>query len=95
MRKPRSSPQPSRRAGKDVNVDVDKNVNVDVDRRRGVGVGGVVAGAVVAGAVIASLPSGCRTVYVDDIGYYDCGGTFYVETYQGTEVVYSSVSDPN
>ena len=90
-RQRKSGTQPSR----NTNVNVNKNVNVDVDRRRGVGAGGFVAGAVVAGAVIASLPSGCRTIYVNNIGYYDCGGTFYVQTYQGTDVVYSVVDNPN
>ena len=89
QRKPRT--QPSR----NTNVNVNKNVNVDVDDRRGARAGAFVAGAVVAGAVIASLPSGCRTIYVDNIGYYDCGGTFYVQTYQGTDVVYSVVDNPN
>jgi hypothetical protein len=76
---------------------VNKNVNVDVDvdRRHGRGYGGaVVAGAVIAGAIIATLPSGCNSVYINGIRYYDCNSTYYVQSYQGTDVVYEEVEAP-
>jgi hypothetical protein len=73
---------------------VNRNVNVDVDRRYGYG-GAVVAGALVAGAFIASLPPGCNTVVIDGISYYDCNNVYYVESFNGTEVVYESVPAPN
>jgi hypothetical protein len=90
-RPPRSNP-PSK-GNRDVNVNVDRNVNVDVDDRRNGG--RYVAGALVAGAFISSLPSGCNTVVINGISYYDCNNVYYVESFQGTEVVYESVPAPN
>ena len=79
-----------------MNRNVNRNVNVDVDRRhgrRGYG-GAVVAGAVIAGAFIATLPTGCNSVYINGIRYYDCNSTYYVQSYQGTDVVYEEVDAP-
>lgn len=95
--RPRGNTNVDRNVDRNVNrnIDVDRNVDVDVHRRRyGYG-GAVVAGAVVAGAFISTLPTGCNTVVINGIRYYDCGNTYYVESYQGTDVVYEAVDAPN
>jgi len=51
--------------------------------------------SVVAGAFISTLPTGCNTVVINGIRYYDCDNTYYVESYQGTDVVYEAVDAPN
>jgi hypothetical protein len=95
MRRPRSQPprrDMNRNVNRNTNRNVNRNVNVDVDRRHG---GALIAGAVVAGAVIASLPPDCNTVFIDGVNYYDCNNEYYVESFQGTEVVYQPVPAPN
>ena len=77
---------------RNVNRNVNRNVDIDVDRRYG---GAVVAGALVAGAVIASLPPECNAIFIDGVRYYDCGSEYYVESFDGGEVVYQSVPAPN
>lgn len=77
----------------DRNVNVNRNVDIDVNRRRGYG-GAVVAGALVAGAFIATLPPDCTSISIDATLYYNCGGSYYIETFDGTEVVYQSVPAP-
>jgi hypothetical protein len=51
----------------------------------------VVVGAAVVGsaAYVSSLPSGCRSVTVNGIGYQQCGSTYYRPYYQGAELVYA------
>ena len=97
--RPSTRPSSPSRGNRDVNVNkrdinVNKNVNVDVDTDRRRYGAGLVAGAVVAGAFISTLPAGCNTVNIDGVRYYNCGSTYYVESYQGTEVVYEPVDAP-
>ena len=49
--------------------------------------GSAAVGAVAAAAVLTSLPGGCSPYN----NYYNCGGTYYEPTMQGTEVVYVQV----
>ena len=49
--------------------------------------GAAAVGAVAAAAVLTSLPGGCSPYN----NYYNCGGTYYEPTMQGTEVVYVQV----
>lgn len=81
-------------------VNVNRNVNVDVDRHwgyGGVGVGAAVAvgTAVAVGAIVSTLPPNCTTVVADGVTYQNCGGTYYVPSYDGPNVVYEVVSPPS
>ncbi len=81
-------------------VNVNRNVDVDVDRHwgyGGVGVGAAVAvgTAVAVGAVVSTLPSNCTTIVADGVTYQNCGGTYYVPSYDGPNVVYEVVSPPS
>jgi|SRR5687768_17248323 len=49
--------------------------------------GAAAVGAVATAAVLTSLPGGCSPYN----NYYNCGGTYYEPTMQGTEVVYVQV----
>jgi hypothetical protein len=82
------------------NVNVNRNVDVDVDRHwgyGGVGVGAAVAvgTAVAVGAMVSTLPPSCTTVVADGVTYQNCGGTYYVPSYDGPNVVYEVVSPPS
>ena len=82
------------------NVNVNRNVDVDVDRHwgyGGVGVGAAVAvgTAVAVGAAVSTLPPSCTTVVADGVTYQNCGGTYYVPSYDGPNVVYEVVSPPS
>lgn len=81
-------------------VNINRNVNVDVDRHwgyGGVGVGAAVAvgTAVAVGAVVSTLPPNCTTVVADGVTYRNCGGTYYVPSYDGPNVVYEVVPAPS
>ena len=81
-------------------VNINRNVNVDVDRHwgyGGVGVGAAVAvgTAVAVGAVVSTLPPSCTTVVADGVAYRNCGGTYYVPSYDGPNVVYEVVPAPS
>lgn len=79
-------------------VNVNRNVHVDVDRHWGYSGGAAVAAvgaAVAVGAIVSSLPPDCRTIVVDGVSYRDCGGTYYVPSYDGPNVVYESVPPPS
>lgn len=87
---------------RDVNVNrdvnINRNVDVDVDRHWGypVGAGAVAVGTAVAvGAIVSSLPSNCTTVVAEGVTYQNCGGTYYVPSYDGPNVVYQVVSPPS
>ena len=82
------------------NVNINRNVNVDVDRRwgyGGVGVGAAVAvgTAVAVGAIVSTLPPNCTTIVANGVSYRNCGGTFYVPSYDGPNVVYEVVNPPS
>lgn len=56
-----------------------------------------VAGAAAAatiGAIINSLPRSCRTLRVNGVKYWECGGVYYRQRYQGSNVVYVVVPRP-
>lgn len=79
-------------------VNINRNVNVDVDRHWGYSGGAAVAAvgaAVAVGAIVSSLPPDCRTIVVDGVSYRDCGGTYYVPSYDGPNVVYEAVPPPS
>ena len=79
-------------------VDINRNVNVDVDRHWGypVGAGAVAVGTAVAvGAIVSTLPPNCTTIVVEGATYQNCGGTYYVPSYDGPNVVYQVVSPPS
>ena len=61
---------------------------------RGPGYGGVAAGIAV-GAVVATLPATAAALSVAGQRYYYDGSTYYQPCYQGTDVNYCVVADPN
>jgi hypothetical protein len=76
------------------------SVHVDVDRHwgyGGVGVGAAVAvgTAVAVGAMVSTLPPNCTTIIANGIAYRNCGGTYYVPSYDGPNVVYEVVPAPS
>jgi hypothetical protein len=58
------------------------------------GYGGVAAGVAV-GAVVATLPARAAALSVAGQNYYYDGSNYYQPCYQGTDVSYCVVSDPN
>ncbi len=81
-------------------VNINRNVDIDVDRHwgyGGVGVGAAVAvgTAVAVGAMVSTLPPNCTTIVADGVAYRDCGGTYYLPSYDGPNVVYEVVSPPS
>jgi hypothetical protein len=81
-------------------VNINRNVDIDVDRHwgyGGVGVGAAVAvgTAVAVGAIVSTLPPNCTTVVADGVAYRNCGGTYYVPSYDGPNVVYEVVPAPS
>ena len=60
--------------------------------------GAAAAGAAVglaAGAVAASLPYSAQPVVVNNQNYYFADGTYYQPCYQGADVNYCVVDNPN
>ena len=56
---------------------------------------GAALGAAAVGSYVNSIPTNtCATVYTGGLTYYNCGGTYYEPTYQGTQVVYVVVNPP-
>jgi hypothetical protein len=86
---------------RDVNIDRDFDGDWDWDDDGccwGVGAG-IVAGAATAaalsyGTVVYALPTGCSTVIVNGISYYDCSGTWYEPQFVGQTVEYTVVAPP-
>ena len=56
--------------------------------------GGVAAGLAV-GATVAALSASAQPVVVNNQTYYSDGSTYYQKCYEGTEVSYCVVPDPN
>lgn len=93
---------------REVNRDINRDVNVDIDQDWdswdddwGEGfVAGAVVGGVVGAAVsseptyVYTLPPSCGTVVVNGVAYQNCGGAYYLPSYQGTTVVYEEVAPP-
>ena len=82
------------------NVNVNRNVNVsgNWNAYRGPGYGGVAAGVAVGlavGAVVGTLPATAAARSVAGQTYYYDGGNYYQPCYQGTDVNYCVVPDPN
>jgi hypothetical protein len=61
---------------------------------RGPGYGGVAAGIAV-GTVVATLPAAAAARYIAGQRYYYDGSAYYQPCYQGTDVSYCVVPDPN
>ena len=71
-------------------------MNVEVDRHWGYPVGaGAVGTPVAVGAIVSSLPPNCTTVVAEGVTYQNCGGTYYVPSHDGPNVVYKVVSPPS
>jgi len=65
---------------------------------RGPGYGGVAAGVatgLAVGAVVGSLSAAARPLVVNNENYYYDGANYYQPCYQGTDVKYCVVPDPN
>jgi len=56
---------------------------------------GGVAAAVAVGTVVGTLPAAAAALSVAGQRYYYDGGTYYQSCYQGTDVNYCVVADPN
>jgi hypothetical protein len=73
-------------------------VHVDVDRNWGYPVGAAAAAvgtAIAVGAIVSTLPPNCTTIVADGVTYRNCGGTYYVPSYDGPNVVYEVVPPPS
>jgi hypothetical protein len=74
------------------------NVNRGWGAYTGSGWGAAAAGAaagLTAGAVVASLPQAAQPVVVNNQNYFFAGGTYYKPCYQGADVSYCVVGNPN
>jgi hypothetical protein len=56
--------------------------------------GAAVTGLAV-GATVAAISASAQPVVVDNQTYYNDGGTYYQKCYEGTDVSYCVVPDPN
>jgi hypothetical protein len=45
--------------------------------------------------MVSTLPSNCTTIVANGVAYRNCGGTYYVPSYDGPNVVYEVVSPPS
>jgi len=82
------------------NVNVTQNVNVNHGwgAYYGPGWGAVAAGAaagLAVGAMAASLPAAAQPVVINYQNYYVADGTYYQPCYNGAEVNYCVVENPN
>lgn len=81
-----------------MNVSRDVNVSGGWNAYSGPGyrpyAGAAVAGLAV-GATVAYLSASAQPVVVNNQTYYSDGGTYYQKCYQGTEVSYCVVPNPN
>ena len=50
--------------------------------------------AVPIGTVVPALPSGCSSVAVQGVNYFNCAGVYYMPSFQGTNLVYVVVEKP-
>lgn len=50
--------------------------------------------AVPIGTVVPALPSGCTSVAVQGVNYFNCAGVYYMPSFQGTNLVYVVVEKP-
>ena len=55
---------------------------------------GAAATAAVIGSNAYALPADCDQETVNGITYYECGGTWYMPQFQGTNITYVTVSPP-
>ena len=94
---------------RDVNRNIDRDVNVYGDRgyyrggyyyggapfaRAAVGAAAIGLTAAAIGSIAYSLPAGCGSFYAYGNPYYNCGGTYYAPQYQGDNVTYVVVEQP-
>jgi len=84
------------------NVNVNRNVtasgNWNAYGRPGYGYGGaaaVAAAGLAVGAVVGTLPARAAAMSVAGQTYYYDGSAYYQKCYQGTDVSYSVVPNPN
>jgi len=76
------------------NVNVNQNWNAYSGPGYRPYAGAAVAGLTV-GATVAALSAAAQPVVVNNQTYYSDGGTYYQKCYEGTEVSYCVVPDPN
>ena len=77
------------------NQDTDINVNNYQGYHGGAAAAGAAYGAAAVGSVTNSIPvSSCSQVDEGGTTYYNCGGTYYQPSYQGSTVSYEVVSPP-
>lgn len=76
------------------NVNVNQNWNAYSGPGYRPYAGAAVAGLAV-GATVAALSTAAQPVVVNNQTYYSDGGTYYQKCYEGTEVSYCVVPDPN
>ena len=76
------------------NVNVNQNWNAYSGPGYRPYAGAAVAGLAV-GATVAALSAAAQPVTVNNQTYYNDGGTYYQKCYEGTEVSYCVVPDPN
>ena len=76
------------------NVNVNQNWNAYSGPGYRPYAGAAVAGLAV-GATVAALSAAAQPVVVNNQTYYSDGGTYYQKCYEGTEVSYCVVPDPN
>src|SRR3990170_5200659 len=50
--------------------------------------------AVPIGTIVQALPSGCTSVPVQGVNYFNCAGVYYMPSFQGTNLVYVVVEKP-
>jgi hypothetical protein len=62
--------------------------------RPGYGVGAGLVGAAVVGTTVYALSSAARPVVYGGTTYYQDGGAYYKQCYQGDEVAYCAVANP-
>jgi hypothetical protein len=79
---------------RNVNVNQNWNAYTGTGYRPRAVAGGVAAGLAV-GATVAYLSSAAQPVVVNNQTYYKDGGTYYQKCYEGTEVSYCIVPNPN
>lgn len=61
----------------------------------GAGAVAATATAIAIGTRVATLPPACSNVVINGRPYYHCGGTYYQPGYDGPDVVYVVVDNPN
>ena len=90
-----TSELPVTAVGTDRSVDIDLDVDQDRGRARAAVIpSGAVAADTSLGSIVRTLPPGCSSTVVADIGYQNCSGTWYQPQYAGMTLQYLMVRPP-